>query len=310
MSFGLGIILAITMGVGMAGIGMCTMHDAIHGSFSKNPTVNKIFGSTIYLIGGNPFVWKILHNIKHHTYTNIYNFDPDIDSRVVVRFAQHGPLSKFHKYQHIHAIFFYGLMTLSKLVSDFWELYKYNKSELTKKHNRNPGYEYLKLVITKATYLFILIGLPVIITDFNWWQVLLLFLTMHWTTGIILSLIFEMAHVVDGAIQPLPNEEGIIENEWAVHQLQTTSDFARNNNLLSWYIGGLNFQIEHHLFPQICHVHYHNIAPIVEQTAKEFGINYNLKPSFINAISSHRNRMKELGNPAITEQTKIENIKD
>ncbi len=118
---------------------------------------------------------------------------------------------------------------------------------------------------------------------------------MHWVGGLIMSTIFQMAHVVEGALKPLPNSDGIIETDWAVHELRATSDFARNNHLLNWYAGGLNFQIEHHLFPNICHVHYRSIAPIVENTAKQFGLMYNLKPSFTAALVSHVRRLKELG---------------
>ena len=102
-----------------------------------------------------------------------------------------------------------------------------------------------------------------------------------------------MAHVVEGASQPplAPN----IKTEWLVHQVNTTSDFARNNIVLSWFVGGLNFQIEHHLFPHICHIHYKNIAPIVESTAKEFGIKYNLQNSFGSALLSHIKVLHQLG---------------
>lgn len=117
---------------------------------------------------------------------------------------------------------------------------------------------------------------------------------MHWIAGSILSTVFQLAHVVEGAEQPLPDESGIINHDWAVHEVRTTSDFARNNPIINWCVGGLNFQIEHHLFPYISHVHYRKIAPIVERIAHEFGINYNLKPSFFNALLSHIRRLKEL----------------
>ena len=87
-----------------------------------------------------------------------------------------------------------------------------------------------------------------------------------------MSTVFQMAHVVEGAAQPLPDEDSVVHTEWAVHQLRSTSDFGRNNVFLNWYVGGLNFQIEHHLFPNISHVHYRNIAPIVEETARELGL--------------------------------------
>lgn len=151
------------------------------------------------------------------------------------------------------------------------------------------------MVILKIIYLFVIIGVPILFTPFSWWQILLGFLIMHWTAGCILSTVFQMAHVVEGTEQLLPNTEGVIQREWAVHELRTTSDFARNNLFLNYYVGGLNFQIEHHLFPNICHIHYRKIAPIVEKTAEEFGFMYNLKPTFMNALHSHIRRLKELG---------------
>lgn len=108
-----------------------------------------------------------------------------------------------------------------------------------------------------------------------------------------------VAHVVEGADQPLPDDRGVIHTDWAVHEVLTTANFARNNRLLNWYIGGLNFQIEHHLFPHICHIHYRHIAPIVERTAKEYGLKYNEKPTFRAALASHVRRLRELGRPKL-----------
>lgn len=295
MNVWVGLLMAVLMGIGMAGIGMCVMHDAVHGSYSKKEWVNKLLGGTMYLLGSNVFNWKIQHNILHHTYTNVEGYDQDIASKGPIRLSEHAPLRKFHHYQYIHAFFFYGLMTLSKLTKDFSQLIQYNKAGITQKHHINPATGMLKMVVLKITYVFIIIVLPILLSPFTWWQVLIGFFIMHWTTGFILSTVFQMAHVVEGTSQPLPNANGIMESEWAVHELRTTSDFARNNLFLNWYVGGLNFQIEHHLFPNICHIHYRNIAPIVEKTAKEYGFTYNLKPTFMNALSSHIRRLKELG---------------
>ncbi len=291
----LNILFTIIMGVGMAGIGMCVMHDAVHGSFSSRKWVNKLFGSSMYLLGSNVFNWKVQHNIIHHAYTNISGLDEDIDSKGPIRLSNHAPLKSIHRFQHIHAFFFYGLLTLSKLVRDFTQIIEYKRKGITQHYKFNHVQEYIKMVVAKLFYLFVFIGLPLLFTSFTWWQVLLGFSIMHWTAGIILSLIFQMAHVVEGVEEPQPNEDGVIECEWVVHEMLTTADFARNNRLLNWYIGGLNFQIEHHLFPNICHIHYRKIAPIVEQTAREYGIVYNLKPSFRNALRSHMRRLKELG---------------
>ena len=299
MTSWMALFLSGLMGIGVAGVGMCAMHDAVHGSYSRHDWVNKVVGGTMYLLGGNVISWKIQHNILHHTYTNIDGQDEDIASRGPIRLSENSPLRKFHRYKYIHAFFFYGLMTISKLTKDFKQLAAYNRSGITRQLNINPVSEYFKMVLVKAIYLFVMIGLPVLFTAFAWWQVLIGFFVMHFIASAILSTVFQLAHVVEGTLQPMPNGEGLIENQWHVHELLTTSDFARNNKLLTWYVGGLNFQIEHHLFPNICHIHYKQIAPIVEKTAKEYGLKYNLKPSFRNAIVSHIKRLKALGKTAV-----------
>ncbi len=294
MSAWLFIILAVVMGIGMAGVGMSVMHDAVHGSFSGKGWLNKTFGTTMYAIGGNVFNWKMQHNLNHHTFTNIDGYDEDIRSRAVLRLSHEAPLKKYHRFQYLYVFFLYSLMTLSKLVGDFFQLREYNKSGLTKSQNAKPKLEYFKLIISKALYLGAAIGLPLMLTPFAWWVVLLGFLAMHLTAGLIMSIIFQMAHVVEGADQPVP-ENGALETEWAIHELATTANFSRKSRLLGWYIGGLNFQIEHHLFPHISHVHYRKISPIVEETAKEFGLPYNQKKTLFHALASHIRILKALG---------------
>lgn len=295
MSGWLLLVLAAVMGIGMAGTGMSVMHDAAHGSFSGKGWLNKLFSSTMYLIGGNVFNWKIQHNIFHHTFTNIQGYDEDINSRVMIRLSHEAPLRKHHRFQHVYIFFLYSLLTISKLVNEFTQLWQYNKSGLTEQQKANPKKEYTKLVVSKVLYLFIAIGLPMLVTDFAWWQILLAFLVMHLTAGMIMSVIFQLAHIVEGVDQPVPDATGSIETEWTVHELLTTANFARRSKLMSWYIGGLNFQIEHHLFPHISHVHYPKISPIVEKTAQEFGLPYNVKKNFFDALFSHIRMLKELG---------------
>lgn len=286
---------ALLMGVAKAGIGMTVMHDALHGSYSKNVFINKLMGNSIYLLGANAFVWKVQHNVLHHTYTNIHGMDEDINTKVVVRLSKQAPLRSFHRYQHIYVFFLYGFMTLHLLTNDFFKLLNYHRRGIVKKQNSRIGREFPKLVILKLAYVFFVIVLPILITPLLWWQVLIGFIAMHLAAGIILSVIFQMAHVVEGAHQPKPNEEGNIENAWAIHQLQTTANFSRNSRFLNWFIGGLNFQIEHHLFPNICHVHYPKISKIVEKTAEDFHLPYNVKPTFRHALQSHIRMLKVLG---------------
>ncbi|MBL7919901.1 MAG: acyl-CoA desaturase [Bacteroidia bacterium] len=285
--------LVVLMGIGIAGVGMGVMHDACHGAYSKKHIVNNLLGGSLYLLGSNVLNWKIQHNVLHHTYTNISGFDEDIDDKGPIRLSENKPLKWYHKYQFIYAFIFYGLMTVTMLTNDFTRLHKYHREGLLKSQNKKIWNEFVKMLLRKVTYLAIIIGLPLLFTNYTFWQILLGFFIMHWTASIILSFIFQMAHVVEGAKQPLP--EINMHVDWSVHQLNTTADFAPNNKFLSWYVGGLNFQIEHHLFPNICHIHYKNIAPIVEQTAKEFGLKYNIQPTFRSALLSHIYRLKELG---------------
>lgn len=291
----LGIPLVLLMGLGMAGMGMSVMHDANHGSFSNKQSINTLLGSSIYILGGNVFTWKVQHNVLHHTFTNIEEYDEDIRYRVIIRLSPNSPLLRIHRYQYIYAFLVYSLTTLSMLSRDLNQMMKYQKMGMFEQQNTTAFKEYTKLFISKSIYLFLTIGVPLLFTSFTWWQVLTGFAIMHLFTGWILSTVFQMAHLVEGTTQPIPDSDGNIENEWTLHQLYTTSNFARNNKLLGWYIGGLNYQIEHHLFPNICHVHYPEISKIVEETAIEFGHPYNVKRSLTDALSSHIQVLKALG---------------
>ncbi len=287
--------LAGVMGLGVAGIGMSVMHDGAHGAYSGKRWVNELMGGSMYLLGSAVFNWKIQHNVLHHTYTNIGGLDEDIVTRGPIRLCEQSPIKKIHRYQYIYAFFLYGLMTLQKLVRDFIQLNSYNKRGLTKAQRRNPAIELTKMAVAKAGYLALIIGLPLWLTEFSVWQVLAGFFLMHFVTGFILAVVFQLAHVVEGVGQPMEKTEGIIENEWIIHELETTANFGRSNRILGWYVGGLNFQVEHHLFPHICHIHYPQIAPIVERTALEFGYPYHVKDTFRDALKSHVRKLKELG---------------
>lgn len=286
--------LCIVMGIGIAGVGMSVMHDACHGAYSKRHWVNQLLGGSLYLLGSNVLNWKIQHNVLHHTYTNISGMDEDIAAKGPIRLAGQTPLKKHHHYQFLFVFVFYGMMTIAKLINDFPNLFKYNKKGLVRQQHGELRAEFIKMAVRKLLYIAVIFGLPLWLTDFKWYQLLIGFVIMHWVASMILSFVFQLAHVVEGAEQPFEKNEKYAN--WHVHQLKTTSDFARNNKLLGWYIGGLNFQIEHHLFPNICHIHYSRIAPIVERTAMQYGIPYNLKPSFASAFLSHIKMLKQLGN--------------
>lgn len=283
-------------GIGLAGSGMSVMHDANHGAYAEKKGVNEWLGRTMYLFGASRFNWKIQHNILHHTYTNVYGMDEDIHDKPILRLSPYGKWKFIHKYQHIYGFLLYGLATFAWTINkDFKQLWKYKKLNMITGNGGKVSLEFTKLVIGKLVYYSIAILLPLLITPYSFGALFGGFMVMHFTAGLILSTIFQLAHVVEDTDHPRENEIGEIENSWAVHQLQTTANFARKNKILSWYVGGLNYQIEHHLFHNICHVHYKNIAPIVAATAKEYGIPYNEYRTFWDALGSHLKTLKKIG---------------
>lgn len=279
--------LWLLMGLGISGIGLSIMHDANHGSYSSNKNVNTLLGYLLNVVGGCAAYWKIQHNMLHHTYTNIHGLDDDISRAKILRFSPHAEKMKIHRYQHYYAWFLYGLMTLSWVTAkEFIQLFEYRKRGLIPSKSKFNGM-LVEVVLTKIIYFGYVLVLPMLVTPFSPLFIVLCFLCMHFVGGMILSLVFQPAHVMPESAFLLPNEEGTVESNWAVNQLLTTTDFGQKNSLLSWFVGGLNFQIEHHFFPMVCHVHYKAIAPIVQQTAEEFNLPYHTEKSWGSAIRTH-----------------------
>lgn len=288
--------MCVLMGAGTAGIGLSIMHDANHGAYSGKPWLNNLIGYSLNIVGGNAFNWKIQHNVLHHTYTNVYDADEDISPRGVLRMSPYSPWKAMHRFQHLYAWFLYGLMTFVwVLFKDIIRLISYHKDGLIKKQNANVTQEIIILIVTKGIYLAYIFTLPMVFMNLSFWTVFAGFCIMHYVAGFILAVIFQPAHVIEGTEYYEPDGEGNLENNWAIHQLHTTTNFANKSRLFSWYVGGLNFQVEHHLFPNICHVHYRKIAPIVEATAKEFGVPYKSAETFLDALVGHGRLLRELG---------------
>jgi linoleoyl-CoA desaturase len=298
------LLLTMVMGVGMAGVGMNVMHDGNHGSYSTKKWVNKVMGSSIYILAGNVYNWQVQHNVLHHTYTNIHNHDEDLEAGRILRFSQHAKWHRFHKFQHYYSIFLYGLLTFNwAITTDFIQMYRYTKRKLSYGNFPNPVLNWSVLVITKSIYLTIWIVIPMLILSIAWWKILLGFFIMHYVAGVILSVVFQLAHVVDEAATPLPETDGSMKNTWAIHQLFTTVNFGTRNRVVNWFTGGLNHQVEHHIFPNISHIHYTKISKIVKQTAEEFNLPYNEFKTTRKAIISHFKHLRELGkNPALQYQ--------
>jgi len=285
------------MGLGMSGIGMSVMHDAAHGAYHRSPKVNDFIASSIYLISGNLTTWRLQHNVLHHTYTNIDGLDDDLDTRGLLRLHPDQPLKKAHRFQVLYAPLLYSLLTLNwVMMKDFSQLVRYQKTGVAKLSNEDLRKEWIKLIYTKVLYFGLFLVLPLIFTSAPWYATILGFVVMHLIAGFVLSFVFQLAHVVDHVeVSHIPAEGEMMDDEFLAHQLKTTSDFARRSKIVGWFVGGLNFQVEHHLFPHICHIHYPAISEIVKKTAKEFNLPYYEHRTLVQAIQAHLNSLKMYG---------------
>jgi linoleoyl-CoA desaturase len=297
--------LAIVMGIALAGIGFAVAHDALHGAYSSNPRVNTLLGMTFDLLGANGYMWKITHNVIHHTYTNIDGVDEDLTVSPLLRLSPGQPLRRVHRFQHLYGFATYSMSTL------FWVFAKDYKYFLARdlgpyKNRKHAVGEWVTLIGFKLAYFGWAIILPLAVLPVAWWQFAIGFVVMHLVAGVILGVVFQLAHVVEGPEYPVPDDQGRMEDAWLIHEMATTANFARSNRLLTWYVGGLNHQIEHHLFPRVCSAHYPAISPIVEAVAMKHGMPYYQNPTLFAAIRSHFRMLKRLGPEAWKEMGSVQ----
>jgi linoleoyl-CoA desaturase len=289
------ILMWVFMGFGMSGIGLSIMHDANHDAYSKNRRVNQTLGFIIHLVGGSRKNWKIQHNVLHHSFTNVDGHDKDLE----YPFLRMSPFQKrknIHKYQAYYAPILYALMTVYwSLAKDFEDLIVFNRMNLLSTQNLTFRKALTQIIFNKVWYFGLILVLPLIFIELPWYQVVAGFILMHTICGLALALIFQSAHVIEETNVYKTEINGSVENNWAIHQMNTTANFANKSVLFSWFIGGLNFQIEHHLFPNICHVHHKKISKIVKVTAKEFNVPYHEHRTFIEVLKSHFARLNQLG---------------
>ena len=286
--------LLMIMGVAMAGIGFAVSHDALHGAYSERAWVNRLLGYSFDLLGANGYMWKMTHNIVHHTYTNIQGVDGDLEVSPYLRLSPRSAYRPIHRYQHCYAFAAYSLSTLVWVTIKDWK-YFLRKDGGPYGSERHPPVEVATLLIGKAIYYGYALVLPMLVLDVPWWAVIVGFLVMHLTAGLILGIVFQLAHVVEETAHPRPDESGNMEHTWLVHEMETTANFGRRNRLLTWYVGGLNYQIEHHLYPRVCSIHYPELSEIVERVARKHGMPYYEHTTLRGAIASHLRVLRQLG---------------
>ena len=299
----------LIMSLGMSGIGLSIMHDANHGAYSSNKAVNHTLGYLINLIGGYHVTWKIQHNVLHHSFTNIHEHDEDLDQNVM-RFSPNQKRKAIFKYQAYYCTFFYGLLSIFRFaVKDFQQLLRYNQMGLLKEQGLSFKASMVELLLVKLFYLIITLILPMIILPIEPSLVFLSFFTMHYISGLIFAYIFQPAHILEEVDFYKVDNKGSVENNWAIHEMRTTANYANGSTIFAWFIGGLNHQVEHHLFPHVCHVHYKDISKIVKATAEQYDVPYHSHRTFLAAVKSHLTLMNELGTGKYDQRLKEKQMK-
>ena len=293
-------LLFLAIGVLHAFMGFNVMHDACHGSYSSKPWVNKLMSHSMHLLGSDAHIWKFKHNVLHHTWTNIDGIDDDIAKSPVLRHCESQPIKPAHKFQHWYMFGLYGISTIWWMFGN--DMIKYFKGEVNERAMPKMGtYEHLLFWVTKITYALVYIAVPVYVL--GWFWGIMSFVVLHIALGILLSVVFQLAHAVEHChfddLEAIEPDQTKMPNEWAVHQMMTTSNFSTQSAFAKWFTGGLNFQVEHHLFPQISHVHYPKINEILRRVANKYGVEYKEYPKFGQAVASHVRWMKSMGQPQL-----------
>ncbi len=285
------LILAVFQGFFVASIGFNVMHDAVHGAYSENKTVNTLMGFSLNILGASSFLWFIKHNLIHHGWVNVKNHDEDVETGKALRLHKDSPWYPWHRYQHRYGIPLYGVLYIIWVwITDFKKIFKGKildhsiKDKITRK-------EIIIFSATKVFYFFVWVYIPIQMLGFLWWA--LIYLIVVVVCGIVISTVFQVAHIVPDVAQFGDTDK--LPHDSLVHQVLTTANFSTHNRALSWFLGGLNFQIEHHLFHKCSHVHYPAISRIVKETCEEFSLPYVEYPTFRAAVKAHRLHLKELG---------------
>ncbi|HEY8666981.1 MAG TPA: acyl-CoA desaturase, partial [Tepidisphaeraceae bacterium] len=292
--------LAILLGLSIAAIGFNIQHDGGHKAYSDRPWVNKLMSLTLDLIGGSSYLWDWKHNSIHHTYPNVVGEDDDINVGFLARMAPEQNWLPFHRFQGIYLWILYGFLSIKwHLFDDFYNIAVGRIGG--HKIPRPKGNDLAVFIAGKVIFFSLAFGIPLLLH--KWWAVLTVYGIASFVCGVVLAVVFQLAHCVTEAQFPVPSATADggrqLPTGWAEHQLHTTVDFARRNPFLCWFLGGLNFQVEHHLFHRICHVHYPALSKVVEQTCRDFGVHYAANKSFFGAVASHFRWLTMMGRPTV-----------
>jgi linoleoyl-CoA desaturase len=292
--------LAVLIGFAAAGIGFNIQHDGGHHAYSDRRWINKLMAMTLDFIGGSSYLWHWKHGVIHHTYVNVTGHDSDLNLGIFGRVTPHQRRLAFHRWQHLYLWPLYGCLAIRwQLIDDFRRLIA---GRIGSHRIRRPtGGDLIVLVAGKAIFFTWAFGIPLLFHSVN--AVLVHYGIAALVLGTTLAAVFQVAHCVEEAAFPAPSVgTRRIERAWAVHQVETAVDFARSSRIVAWLLGGLNFQIEHHLFPRLSHVNYPAISKLVEQTCRDFGVAYTEHRSFREGVTAHLRWLRRMGMPSTNDR--------
>ena len=288
-----GALLVLSLGLALAGVAFNVTHDANHGSYSPHRRLNRAMSWSMDLIGASSYIWRIKHNTAHHTFTNISGADSDIDSMPFARLAPDQPWRPIHRFQHLYMWLLYGLFAIKwHTVGDVGYLREGRIGDVPVRWPR--GAELAGFWIFKAVFVAWAIVVPLLFHPA--WEVLVAFLATSFVLAVTLAVTFQLAHCLEEAeFSSVEGMAGAGPTEWVRHQIDTTVNFAPGNRLLGWYLGGLNFQVEHHLFSRVCHTHYPAMAEVVREVCEAHGVRHRSHPGLRSALASHARWLREMG---------------
>ena len=286
-------LLVLSLGLALAGVAFNITHDANHGSYSPHRRLNRAMSWSMDLIGASSYVWRIKHNTAHHTFTNISGADSDIDSMPFARFAPDQPRRVFHRFQHVYMWLLYGLFAIKwHTIGDFGYL---REGKIGDVPLRWPwGRQLMGFWLGKAAFVGWALVVPLLLHPA--WQVALAFGATSFVLALTLAVTFQLAHCLEEAeFATVETVAGAGPTEWARPQIETTVDVAPGNRVHAGYLGGLNFQVEHHLFSRVCHIHYPAMAEVVREVCEHHGIRHQSHPGLRPALASHVRWLRRMG---------------
>src|SRR4051794_783453 len=290
------LLAALLFGVSCILVSFNLAHDAAHDALTPSRRLNRvIYVATFLLNGTSPYLWRRRHVGSHHTFPNVQGGDADMDDNPFLRVTPSSPYRRHFRHQHLYAPLVYMLFSpYTVFVYDFEFFFRDRLANMDLKHDLRRLRVMAIVACEKLAYFALMLVIPLLVLDQPWWAVVLGFAVMQCAASLAFTLPLVSTHVAGEIAFPEADESGLVEGSWATHQLATSMDYSPDSRLANWVLGAVNAHAAHHLFPDICHVHYVALSRIIEETAHEYGVPYHAMP-FAAALRSPSRHLKRMG---------------